>query len=84
MLVPCLPPACPLAGPCRSVPAVACAFQSQELFSAVSWLGVSMQQTPNDAFVIADMLWRIRPDLVIELGTSGGGSAHFFAHVMEQ
>jgi len=43
-----------------------------------------MQQTPNDAFVIADMLWRIRPDLVIELGTSGGGSAHFFAHVMEQ
>ena len=50
----------------------------------MSWLGVSMQQTPNDAFVIADMLWRIRPDLVIELGTSGGGSAHFFAHVMEQ
>lgn len=59
-------------------------FQSQELFSAVSWLGVSMQQTPNDAFVIADMLWRLRPDLLIELGTSGGGSAHFLMHVMEQ
>ena len=28
-------------------------FQSLELFSSVSWLGVSMQQTPNDAFVIA-------------------------------
>jgi len=59
-------------------------FQSLELFSAVSWLGVSMQQTPNDAFVIADMMWRLKPDLLIELGTSGGGSAHFFAHVMKQ
>eukprot|EP00662_Eupelagonemidae_sp_cell21_P027641 gene27641-9556_t len=43
-----------------------------------------MQQHPNDAFAIADLLWRIRPDLIIELGTSGGGSAHFFAHVMRQ
>lgn len=59
-------------------------FQSLELFSSVSWLGVSMQQTPNDAFVIADMLWRLRPDLFIELGTSGGGSAAFWAHVMAQ
>jgi cephalosporin hydroxylase len=46
-------------------------------------MGVALQQDPNDAFVIADMLWRIQPDLVIELGTSGGGSAHFFAHIME-
>jgi hypothetical protein len=30
------------------------------------------------------MLWRLKPDLVIELGTSGGGSAVFFAHVMQQ
>jgi len=46
-------------------------------------MGVALQQDPNDAFVIADMLWRVQPDLVIELGTSGGGSAHFFAHIME-
>lgn len=31
-------------------------FQNLELFSSVSWLGVSMQQTPNDAFVIAGVL----------------------------
>lgn len=30
------------------------------------------------------MLWRIQPDLVIELGTSGGGSSNFFGHIMEQ
>jgi cephalosporin hydroxylase len=33
---------------------------------------------------IADLLWRMRPDLVIELGTSGGGSAAFYGHVMKE
>lgn len=34
--------------------------------------------------LLPDMLWRLRPDLFIELGTSGGGSAAFWAHVMAQ
>jgi len=34
--------------------------------------------------IYQDMLWRLRPDLFIELGTSGGGSAAFWMHVMEQ
>ena len=58
-------------------------YQTFELFSSLQFLGVSMQQTPNDAFVIADLLWRLRPELVIELGTSGGGSAHWMMHVMQ-
>ena len=58
-------------------------YQTFELFSSLQFLGVSMQQTPNDAFVIADLLWRVRPELVIELGTSGGGSAHWMMHVMQ-
>lgn len=41
-----------------------------------------MQQTPFDAFTIADLLWRVRPRLLIELGTSGGGGALFYARVM--
>lgn len=41
-----------------------------------------MQQDPNDAFVISDLLWRVRPRLLIELGTSGGGGALFYARSM--
>lgn len=58
-------------------------FEKRSLYSTVNFMGVALQQDPNDAFVIADMLWRLQPDLVIELGTSGGGSAHFFAHIMK-
>ena len=47
-------------------------------------MGVSNQQDPLDAIAIADMLWRVQPDLVIELGTSGGGSAFYYSHIMER
>lgn len=59
-------------------------FQKTQTFSTTRWLGVQLQQDPSDAFVIADLLWRLQPDLVIELGTSGGGSAAFFGHVMHE
>jgi cephalosporin hydroxylase len=59
-------------------------FEGANLESAPTWLGVSLQQDPSDAFAIADLLWRLRPDLVIELGTSGGGSAAFYGHVMKE
>lgn len=52
------------------------------MFSTTSFLGVALQQNPLDAFAIADLLWRVRPRLLIELGTSGGGSALFYAQVM--
>jgi cephalosporin hydroxylase len=47
-------------------------------------MGVSNQQDPLDAIAIADMLWRVQPDLVIELGTSGGGSVFYYSHIMER
>jgi len=59
-------------------------FQATKLHSVTRWLGVPLQQDPSDAFAIADLLWRLQPDLVIELGTSGGGSAAFYGHVMNE
>lgn len=46
-------------------------------------LGVPLQQDPNDAFAIMDLLWRLKPDLLIELGTAGGGSAFFYGFIMK-
>jgi|EP00970_Alexandrium_tamarense_P007973 cephalosporin hydroxylase len=59
-------------------------FQKLTLHSAVSYLGISLQQDPLDAFVIGDLLWRVQPDLVIELGTSGGGSSFYYEHIMNE
>jgi cephalosporin hydroxylase len=57
-------------------------FEKRSMYSMVSFLGVAMQQDPNDALVIADLLWRVRPRLLIELGTAGGGSALWYARAM--
>ncbi|KEG09422.1 hypothetical protein DQ04_05251070 [Trypanosoma grayi] len=58
-------------------------FEENRVFSGLSWLGVHMQQDPNDAIVIQDMLWRVKPDLIIEVGTNTGGGAIFYATVMK-
>lgn len=56
--------------------------ESLGMFSTVTFLGVALQQDPLDAFAIGDLLWRVRPRLLIELGTSGGGSALYYARLM--
>ncbi|CBL46240.1 Cephalosporin hydroxylase [gamma proteobacterium HdN1] len=38
------------------------------------WLGRPIIQYPQDMWVVQDLIWRIRPDLVIETGVAHGGS----------
>jgi cephalosporin hydroxylase len=57
-------------------------FEENQRFQYMSWLGVYVQQDPIDAFAIQDMLWRVKPDLVIEIGTNTGGGAIFYSTVM--
>ena len=42
------------------------------------------QQVPNDGVVITDLIGRVRPDLVIELGTAGGGGSVQWAAAMRR
>jgi cephalosporin hydroxylase len=57
-------------------------FEENQRFSYMSWMGVYVQQDPTDAFAIQDMLWRVKPDLVVEIGTNTGGGAVFYASIM--
>lgn len=58
-------------------------FEAMHLFSYVSWGRVPMQQDPNDALAIADLIGRVQPDCFVELGTNTGGGAIFYAEVMK-
>ena len=57
-------------------------FEREAKFASSSWLGIQAQQDPSDAFLIQMLLWEIKPDLIIDLGTNTGGSAIFFASIM--
>lgn len=38
------------------------------------WLGRPIIQYPQDMWAVQDLIWRVRPDLVIETGVAHGGS----------
>ncbi|MFH1039280.1 MAG: CmcI family methyltransferase [PVC group bacterium] len=44
-----------------------------------SWLGVPIIQLPEDVMLIQEIIWRVRPDVIIETGVAHGGSAVLFA-----
>lgn len=47
-----------------------------------SWLGVPIIQFPSDIIAMQELLWRVKPDLVIETGIARGGSLVFYASML--
>ena len=48
-----------------------------------SWRGVPVQKLPSDLLIYQELIYLTRPDYVVETGTAHGGSALFFADIME-
>ena len=49
----------------------------------VTWLGRPIIQFPTDMVLIQELLWKVRPDVVIETGVAHGGSLVFAASILE-
>ena len=47
-----------------------------------SWLGRPIIQFPNDSCAMQELIWAIRPDLIIETGIAHGGSLVFSASML--
>lgn len=47
------------------------------------WRGVPVQKLPSDMFLYQELIYLTRPDFIIETGTAHGGSALFFADMLE-
>lgn len=48
-----------------------------------NWLGVELLKYPTDLIVYQEIIHEIRPDLIVETGTHHGGSALFFASILD-
>jgi len=48
-----------------------------------SWLGRPIIQFPQDMVAMQEIIWDLRPDLVIETGIAHGGSLIFYASILE-
>jgi cephalosporin hydroxylase len=47
-----------------------------------SWLGRPAIQFPNDAWAMQELIWHMKPDLIIETGIAHGGSIIFSASML--
>jgi predicted O-linked N-acetylglucosamine transferase (SPINDLY family)/cephalosporin hydroxylase len=47
------------------------------------WMGVPILKCPLDLWIYQEILFEIKPELIIECGTFSGGSALFLAHLCE-
>ena len=47
------------------------------------WLGRPIIQYPQDIVVMQELLWTIKPDLIVETGVAHGGSLIFYASMLE-
>lgn len=52
-------------------------------FAHTTWLGVPIWQNILDLWTIQETIVELRPALLIETGTNRGGSALFYAHLMD-
>ncbi len=48
-----------------------------------SWLGRPIIQFPQDMIAMQEIIWQIKPDLIIETGIAHGGSLIFYASMLE-
>ena len=48
-----------------------------------TWMGRPVIQLPEDMIRIQEVIWRVRPDVIVETGVAHGGSLIFYASLFE-
>jgi cephalosporin hydroxylase len=49
----------------------------------ITWMGIPIIQFPEDIVIMQELIWKVRPDVIIECGLAHGGSALFYASLLE-
>ncbi len=61
-------------------------FKSTEKFQYsyhFSWMGLPIIQYPQDMVSLQEIIWKVKPDLIIETGIARGGSLIFSASILQ-
>lgn len=57
--------------------------QRAVVFDQCSWMGVRTLKNPLDVWIYQELLYRLQPDVIVEIGSASGGSTLFFAHLCD-
>lgn len=57
--------------------------QAQIVFDQSTWMGVPMLKNPLDSWIYQEILYAVKPEVLVEIGSHSGGSTLFFAQLMD-
>lgn len=49
----------------------------------VTWMGIPIIQLPEDILIVQELIWKIRPNVIIEAGVAHGGALILYASLLE-
>lgn len=55
----------------------------QRIYNSTTWMGHQVMQYPSDLLVKQEIIHAVKPDVIVECGTYRGGSALFYAHLLD-
>ena len=55
----------------------------QKITYEPTWLGIPIIQTPEDIVMMQELIWKIRPDVIVECGVAHGGAVVLYASMLE-
>jgi cephalosporin hydroxylase len=58
-------------------------FYDAEVWKRMTWMGVPVQKSPGDLWSYQELIVARRPRLIVEFGTNAGGSALYFADMLQ-
>lgn|SRR3989338_8731283 len=56
-------------------------FHNRSMYES-TWLGIPIIQYPNDMIMMQELIWKTKPDVIIEVGVAHGGSVIFYASIL--
>lgn len=57
---------------------------SQFTWDNTTYFGYKVWKNPLDMWIMQEIICEVKPDVIIETGTFMGGSAFFYAHILDQ
>jgi cephalosporin hydroxylase len=55
----------------------------REVMGGNSWMGIPMLKTPLDAWIYQELIHKVAPERIVEIGSFAGGSTLYFAHLLD-
>ena len=58
-------------------------YYNSRIWENTYWHGHQILKCPMDMWIYQELIWKIKPDFIIETGTYRGGSALYYAHLFD-